>query len=158
MSSGQVSADTVKQLYNSLLELKQVVNELENSGVVAELDKKFGQLESVVRALSDFVEQNPRAWYIGVYDDNEIEITHSRAQVSIFVEGDASMSINSILEKFFSSDEAVNKIIKAAAESVGEITDLIKRNINIYERIAKLNGRIDQLYYDIRRLCPQQDP
>ena len=158
MSSIQTNVEALKQLYDALIELRKATKELESSEVVGELDKKFEQLENTIEALSDFAEQNPRMWRIEVYDDNEIAVTHIHADVMAVIEGDWSMTISDVLRKFFDDNEFVNKIIKSATEIVSEIVSLIRRNADIYTRIAKLNGRIDQLYYDVKKLCPQRDP
>jgi len=158
-SSNQVSVDTMKQLYDTLLELRLSIKELEKAEITEALNKNFERLDNIIKALSDFVGQYQRTWYIRLSDQDEIEISHMyETDVATYIKGDYSWKIADVYEKFFNEKDFVNKIIRLMITTVEEITDLIKRNVDVYTRIAVLDGKIDQLYRDIRKLCSQQDP
>jgi hypothetical protein len=155
----QVSVETLKQLYDTLLELRQATKQLESEEVAEALTKKFEQLDNIMKSVNDFIHQEMRAWWVRYSDYDEVEISYIyEPDVATYIKADSSWKLVDVYNKFFSEAVFINKIITLMIRTISEITDLIGRNSDIYMKIARLDGRIDRLYEDIRKLCPQQDP
>jgi regulator of replication initiation timing len=155
----QVSVDVVKQLYDSLLELRQSVRDLLTSSTAEELEKEFDRLHNIVSAIADFEQTNEEAWTVRVSSENELEITYLYDQlISESVAGNSSMTLADVLQRFFSEQSFINVLLKMLVMKIGDIAHLVKTSSGIYEKIAELDSKIDQLYRDIKKMCQQQDP
>jgi hypothetical protein len=142
-----------------LLELRQSTKELERSEIARELDAKFERLYNIMQSLSDFIGQDTRAWYIRFVEPDEIEVSHIyEREIATYVRGDLAARLTDIYDRFFGEKVFVNKIMMIMVRTVSEIVDLIKRNSDVYTKIGELDGKIDQLYREIKKSCTQQDP
>ena len=158
-ASNQVSVDTIKQLYDTLLELRRATKELESSETAAELSRAYDRLDHIVNAVIDFIQHYPYTWQVRLSNENEIEIAYLyEPSIALYVNLDWSAPLVEIYNKFFNEKGFVETMVKMLTRTVSEIADLIKRGSDIYTKVAKLDGKIDQLYRDIKKLCPQRDP
>ena len=158
-ASGQVVVESIKQLFHSLIDLRQETRRLESERITSELSGKFDELARSVNAIIDFVERKASAWCVRFVDYDEVDVIFTQnTDIASYMKANWTMSLSDIYSKFFDNQEFVKVIIRHIAETAHEIIELMKQATDIYTRIAKLDGKIDQLYRDIKMLCPQQDP
>ena len=158
-TSGQVVVESIEQLYHSLIDLRQETRKLESERITSELSGKFDELARSVNAIIDFVERKANAWCVRFVDYDEVDVIYTQnTDIALYMKANWTMSLSDIYSKFFDNQEFIKTIVRHIAETAYEIIELMKQATDIYTRIAKLDGKIDQLYRDIKKLCPQQDP
>jgi len=158
-ANNPIRAEDIHQLYHALIDLRQETRRLENEEITRELHHKFEELAGIINAIIDYNEKNKMAFFVKPVEGNEVEVAYIfNTGIAVDIDGNESMTLNDIYEKFFNDPRFIKVVIGYLAREVSEILDLIKRNADIYVKIAELDGKIDQLYQDVKKLCPQQDP
>ena len=162
-SGSKVNTESIDRLFQALITLRQEARRLEKEEITRELSSKFEELASIINAIRDFNNRNKYAFYVrpvnGASDGRNVEIASiHNTGLAVDIKVDAIATLTDIYDKFFNDPKFTETAISYMISVVDEIIGLISRNADVYTRIAELHGKIDQLYQDVKRLCPQQDP